>query len=175
VINQYEVMVVHDATQDERFHDNPSVIGEAHLRFYAGVALRSPLGLALGALCVIDDKPHPEFSEEDGKRLQELAKMASDRLELRRIEFSTERTRPSFEKYAGGSTTPIVWFDDTCAILEWNDVAKSLFGYQSSGKNAVQFDMLLREADRTAFRQLIKQAAGEGSLDQIEIPTEIKC
>jgi len=142
-INQYEVMVVRDATQDERFHDNPLVTGEANLRFYAGVPLRSPAGLALGALCIIDDIPHPEFSEEDGKRLQELAKMASDRLELRRIEVSTERTRPSFEKYAGNSTTPIVWFDETCAILEWNDVARSLFGYQNSDENSAQFDMLL--------------------------------
>ncbi len=85
-ITQDGVMVVPDATQDERFHDNPLVTGEAGLRFYAGVPLFSPGGHPLGALCVIDGKPHPEFSRTDRERLLELAHMASDRLELRRIE-----------------------------------------------------------------------------------------
>lgn len=99
-IAQFEVMVVPDATRDERFHDNPLVTGDTHLRFYAGVPLLSPDGLALGALCVIDDRPHHDFSQEDRQRLVELAKMASDRLELRRIEVSTERTRPPFDEHA---------------------------------------------------------------------------
>jgi diguanylate cyclase (GGDEF)-like protein/PAS domain S-box-containing protein len=172
-INQHNVMVVPDATLDERFHDNPLVTGEANLRFYAGVPLRSPAGLALGALCVIDDRPHPEFSQEDCQRLAELAKMAVDRLELRRIEVSTERTRPSFEKYASSSATPIVWFDGAGKILEWNNVAAELFGYEQSDKTKLQFDKLLRNSDRAAFLQRIKQATVEGSLDHIEIPTEI--
>jgi diguanylate cyclase (GGDEF)-like protein len=84
-ILQDGVMVVPDATLDERFHDNPLVTGPANLRFYAGVPILSPEGHALGALCVIDAKPHDDFSAEDRARLRELAKMASDRLELQRI------------------------------------------------------------------------------------------
>jgi len=94
-IAQNDVMVVSDAKRDERFHDNPLVTGEANLRFYAGVPLLSTDGHPLGALCVIDSKPHPEFSETDRERLRELAKMASDRLELRRIEVATEKKLPS--------------------------------------------------------------------------------
>lgn len=90
-ITQHDVMVVADATQDERFHDNPLVTGPANLRFYAGVPLFSPDGHPLGALCVIDGKPHPEFSKADRERLRELANMASDRLELRRVEVAAER------------------------------------------------------------------------------------
>ncbi len=84
------VMVVPDATRDERFHDNPLVTGPAGLRFYAGVPLVSSCGQPLGALCVIDGRPHPEFSRDDEERLRELALMASDRLELRRIEVAAE-------------------------------------------------------------------------------------
>lgn len=95
-ITQDGVMVVPDAMADERFHDNPLVTGSARLRFYAGVPLLSAGGLPLGALCVIDSKPHQDFSEEDRARLRELAIMASDRLELRRIEVSGDHAaRPA--------------------------------------------------------------------------------
>jgi GAF domain-containing protein len=129
-ITQTNVMVVPDATLDERFHDNPLVTGDANLRFYAGVPLFSPEGLALGALCIIDDRPHADFSPEDQQRLQELAKMASDRLELRRIEVSTTRTRPAFNEYAGNSSTPVIWFDEQLHIIEWNQAAACAHGYQ---------------------------------------------
>jgi GAF domain-containing protein len=52
------LLVVADATADPRFRDNPFVTGEAHLRFYAGAALRSSDGHPLGALCVVDVVPH---------------------------------------------------------------------------------------------------------------------
>ena len=43
-----EPLVVPDATLDPRFADNPLVTGDAHLRFYAGMPLRSPEGQPLG-------------------------------------------------------------------------------------------------------------------------------
>lgn len=50
-INQTDVMVVPDATLDDRFHDNPLVVGETNLRFYAGGAIiitrRPRIGRAL--------------------------------------------------------------------------------------------------------------------------------
>lgn len=172
-ITQSDVMVVPDATLDERFHDNPLVVGEANLRFYAGVPLLSPDGLALGALCVIDDRPHSDFSQEDRQRLWELAKMAADRLELRRIEVSTERSRPPFHEYAGSSSSAVIWFDEQLQIIEWNNAAAEVSGYRLEDKNALQFDLLLPERDRAHFRALITQAIDAYSLDQINIPTEV--
>ena len=48
---------VDDATADERFRNNPFVLGDAHVRFYAGMPLVTGSGHALGALCVIDRAP----------------------------------------------------------------------------------------------------------------------
>ena len=53
-------LVVEDATKDPAFAENALVTGEANLRFYAGFPLVSTEGAPLGALCVIDTKPHPD-------------------------------------------------------------------------------------------------------------------
>ncbi|MEN0036881.1 MAG: EAL domain-containing protein [Cellvibrio sp.] len=172
-ITQSDVMVVPDARLDERFHDNPLVTGDANLRFYAGVPLMTPDGLALGALCIIDDRPHFDFTPDDCQRLQELAKMVSDRLELRRIEVSAERTRPPFQEYAGSSLTPVIWFDEHLQIVEWNQAAATAHGYELIDKVALHFDLLIPEREREGFRQLIDQAITSGSLDKAVIPLEM--
>jgi len=172
-INQSGVMVVPDATLDERFHDNPLVTGETSLRFYAGVPLRSPEGLALGALCVVDNKPHADFSANDQLRLQELAKMASDRLELRRIEVSGSKSRPNFEEYAGNSTTPVVWFDSTLRITAWNNAAAQSHGYSLEEGIGKPIEQLMPERSRPLFQEIISKAIAAGSLDGLVIPSEI--
>jgi PAS domain S-box-containing protein len=47
-------MVVEDAALDERFHDNPLVVGEPHIRAYAGVVVSDREGHPLGTLCALD-------------------------------------------------------------------------------------------------------------------------
>lgn len=74
-----EPLIVNDATQDRRFAENPLVVGELGIRFYAGVPLRCGAGLAMGTLCVIDQKPH-ELSDAERHLLKELAYLAEREL-----------------------------------------------------------------------------------------------
>lgn len=172
-INQQEIMVVPDATLDDRFHDNPLVTGETNVRFYAGVPLRSPGGLALGALCVLDNKPHLDFSEEDQRRLLDLARIVSDRLELRRIETSSNRHRPTFEKYAGNSTTPIVWFDEHLQIIAWNAAAALSHGYNMPEGIGMSVDRLVLERDRFILQETIAKAVAADTLGHLDTFSEI--
>ena len=63
-ISTHSPIVVHDASHDPRFRDNPLVTGEPHIRFYAGVPLSLDGNLCLGALCVIDTNPKVPADEQ---------------------------------------------------------------------------------------------------------------
>lgn len=76
-------VIVPDATQDERFADNPLVAGDPNIRFYAGVPLTTPQGYAIGTLCVMDERPH-EITPDQLKALRALAMALMNVLEGRR-------------------------------------------------------------------------------------------
>jgi len=78
-IVQDDVMIVPDARRDPRFADNPQVIGEPGIVFYAACPLKSPDGFNIGALCVVDTKPR-ELDESDIEALCDLAVLAESEL-----------------------------------------------------------------------------------------------
>jgi GAF domain-containing protein len=95
-ILQKEMLVVKDATQDERFADHPSVTSPPHVRFYAGLPLINSEGYALGTLCVVDVKPR-ELSFEQVWALESLRKHIIAHLELRRTALRLEEARNEIE------------------------------------------------------------------------------
>lgn len=72
-------MIVLDARTDPRFRDNPLVLGDPKIRFYAGFPIESPSGERIGALCVLDSEPKVE-GEFNLNLLRELALLAQREL-----------------------------------------------------------------------------------------------
>eukprot|EP01031_Cornospumella_fuschlensis_P026704 gene26704-32269_t len=81
-----DVVIVHYATKDPRFCDNPLVTGFPHIRFYAGAALIVQ-GQKIGSLCIIDTKPRPDFNAADAVCLREIATIVEQLIEERRQRF----------------------------------------------------------------------------------------
>jgi anti-sigma regulatory factor (Ser/Thr protein kinase) len=82
-IQQRELFVVPDALSDARFRNNPLVMAEPRIRFYAGVPLITPEGHALGTLCVVDRQPR-DLTPQQEAALRALKRQAEGQLELRR-------------------------------------------------------------------------------------------
>jgi len=82
-IQQEELFIVPDALADPRFKDNPLVLGDPHIRFYAGAPLIDEDGYALGTLCVMDRQPR-ELDDTQKEALFSLRRLALSQIELRR-------------------------------------------------------------------------------------------
>lgn len=74
-----QVFVVEDTLLDERFNDNPLVINDPNIRFYAGYPLKISGGSALGTLCIFDRTPR-RFDADELQLLQDLGAMAEQEI-----------------------------------------------------------------------------------------------
>lgn len=70
-----DLFIIPDTRKDERFADNPMVLGKPYIRFYAGVPIMSIDGERVGVFCIKDTKPRG-FSKDDGEILKSLAAWA---------------------------------------------------------------------------------------------------
>ena len=89
-ILQPDLMLVPDAQSDPRFSENPLVTGDPSIQFYAGMPLITSDGLALGSLCVLDQKPR-RLTLEQQAALRALGNQVANQLELKRHIAAQER------------------------------------------------------------------------------------
>jgi diguanylate cyclase (GGDEF)-like protein/PAS domain S-box-containing protein len=157
-----DILVVNDALHDPRFYDNPLVTGEPNIRFYAGAPLRSPLGYTIGRLCIIDRNPRNGLSARDRKSLRDLARLAMDRLDHRRLTVASHIGQSRFHNIAATSPDAIVCADHAGKITFWNSTAERLFGFLAEEAIGRDLDLIVPHAMRGGHGGGLKRVAAGG-------------
>jgi PAS domain S-box-containing protein len=170
-ILEEDFLVVPDATHDARFDCNPLVVGEPHLRFYAGALLKSREGLPIGTLCVLDYRPR-QLTDLQLDSLRVLARQVVAQLDLRRTiderdqryaaaKASEQRWRlvlDSARDYA------IITTDSERRITSWSAGAQSAFEWSEPEALGRKIDEIFTPEDRAddVPRQEAARALAEG-------------
>lgn len=79
-----QTIIVPNAMDDPRFAMSPLVQGEPHIRFCASTPMRASDGNLIGTVCGLDNKPRA-FSERETQIFEDIAQIAMDAIEMRRI------------------------------------------------------------------------------------------
>jgi len=106
VVDDRTPMVCADLGQDSRFAHHPLVRrGPGALRFYAG----TPLWFndqAVGTLCVMDTRAHPDFDATRLALLSDFAQVVGDSIRARQVKLNAERERALF---SDGPVAALIW------------------------------------------------------------------
>lgn len=126
--NPLEIFEVPDAHQDPRFADNPLVVAEPKIRFYAGAPLVSEEGLGLGTLCVIDFAPRT-LDARGRETLSALARTASALIAARRQRHALLAAERRLERISSATNDAIWDWDLVAGRIEWSEGFETIFGW----------------------------------------------
>lgn len=82
VLREGTALVVPDAAASDEFRENPLVVGEPRVRFYAGVPIQDAAGEIVGVLSVFD-RAARDISSVQLETLQQLARTVSQHIETK--------------------------------------------------------------------------------------------
>ncbi len=88
------LFIIPDTIEDDRFADNPLVLNDPYIRFYAGCPLKGPDGSKLGTLCIIDRQPR-SFGKDELEALVDLAAMVEREISAVQLATLDELTKIS--------------------------------------------------------------------------------
>ena len=163
-----DVFEVTDASVDKRFTDNPVVTGDLHLRFYAGVPLKTSDNHNVGTLCVIDREPR-RLSEPQRDALKALGRQIMRLVELRQ----STRRQTALRKQLVSETalsraivesagTAIISTNLDGTIQAFNPAAEELLGYTAGEMVGTVTPEVFHDAGEVARRAAeLSQIHGE--------------
>lgn len=180
-----DILYVPDASQDQRFADNPLVTGPPAIRLYAGVPLHSPQGFPLGTLCIIDDIPR-ELNALQLTLLQDLAALAETEIAMRFNQLAQQRKQQELQA-ADNTIKRLQSIIDTSLLATWewnvqtgdvifNERWAQQLGYALYELLPLHFDtwvQLVHPDDRIQAEQLL-QRHFDGELEHYKLNCRMK-
>lgn len=160
-----DLLVVPDATLDERFRGNPLVTADAGIRFYAGAPVRLSDGHVAGTLCVIDRTPRQlDASQRDA--LHWLAIAAARALEGRHAALALARRNALLDTTLRAIADAVLTTDLQGSVTWVNPAAERLMGRAGATALGVSIDAVLALRALEDWRALLA-AASRGELTRL--------
>lgn len=154
VVNQCKPLVIEDALNDPLYARHPFITGWPHLRFYAGVPLRSREGFCVGVFSISDHQPR-RFGRDDLDLLVSLAAQVEEELEIRR---ERDQYRFLFEE----NPHPMWIYDvESLEFLAVNRAAVAKYGYASDELLRMRITDIRPPEDVPALRQWVERLSDE--------------
>jgi two-component sensor histidine kinase len=165
VIAEDQPVMVTDVPGDPRFHDNPLVTGDLHIRFYAGVPLRAYNGDILGSLCVIDRTERDALTTVELARLEDFAGIIMAEADLRRIGAERDEARRALERALDFSGIATWQYDPRTDRLATQGAGAELWGsgYEAILATGNGFFDLVHPDDRAALRVILQESVANGT------------
>jgi len=181
VVGEKTILIIPDATKDNRFADNPLVIGDPSIRFYAGVPLITTDDYVLGTLCVIDYQPQTPTLQQI-RHLEALSRLVISQLELRKKNQESRLllSMPELQKLSNllslvlkfGAIGYWEW-DLVHQTKFWDDRMYELYGFKQPAVAPIDIEDWAKHIhpdDRIRCKTLLQQAI----LGQVEYDNEFR-
>ena len=163
------MLVVPDASRDGRFAANPLVTRPGGIRFYAGIPLVTRSGHCLGTLCVFDPSPRPGLSAEQEAVLRDLARLAIDLIESRRL----RRMGEIAAKVVDATSDAVLAVDRAGAIIYWNPAAEVMFDRPSDEALGRDVEIIIPPRLAAGHREQFVRAAAGGATRLVGTSVEL--
>ena len=155
-----ELFEVPDASADPRFADNPMVVGQPDIRFYAGVPLRLQSGHRVGTLCVIDRAPRT-LTPVQREVLKHLGAAAAVALEGRHAMQALASSEAKFRALSEGAPLGVYHTDASGACTYVNDRWQSIYGLTQAQSLGTGWIAALHPDDRDQVSQTWQERAAD--------------
>lgn len=126
-----ELLEVENASKDDRFLDNPLVVGEPNIQYYAGASLTTKEGIALGTLCVIDHNPN-KLTEAQRNSLLALSRQVMALLELRKETLDFDKNKSHLQELVEHISDVVYDLDEQGKFTYVNPALTEISGYSEA-------------------------------------------
>jgi signal transduction histidine kinase len=116
ILADEEIFEVADAPCDQRLREHRLLVERPELRFYAAALLRSPDGLPIGTLCVLDTRTR-RLTESQRLALKTLAHQVMVQLELRQL-LGAQRERERRARASARAQRFLLQLEDALRALD---------------------------------------------------------